>query len=541
MLLRFRCSPPPFYECYLSAMDENGCEKTQSGLAVFVDKNLQIAERTASWIPSNVTRDQIIAMGDEIVRRERSMIVHYNGNKIGTGFIDNLNPRNLASAVWFCDYIINQYEREHRSSSSTQVQSSCSSAESSSSAIELSSSSEKLLSSSSDETPESSSSFIEESSSSSVGAETFVLDGNQTYTPDQMFKEGLQNMEDGLCYSLNPERGTVNGWNISYNAQDSWWWREVDCETGDKVDRNRVGVCPGFPLDHVPSNPERACLAYNGLCYRCNLARGSECASSWLWTGGSFGSHNIGYYYEQVDCYDPFEEDVDLKCYEIDLNDDENDGFFLLKQQSKESGSFEEHSTINGEVNIINNIYYYDALGRNISKNKLKNNKSYFINFKALDSEQSLVAHFLKKDKTYSGYVKGSVIISWCETKTENDGEYKINHIKVSMNVISGPIHVESDDERLIAHEKGHKEIWDDEKYKSTKTLTVSIPKGKTKKEICELEAERSWAYVRDDLYDIYTRHNNWDDSDANNVGHARINIPEQMRKHEEKFLNKCK
>lgn len=356
MLLRFRCSPPPFYECYLSAMDENGCEKTQSGLAVFVDKNLQIAERTASWIPSNVTRDQIIAMGDEIVRRERSMIVHYNGNKIGTGFIDNLNPRNLASAVWFCDYIINQYEREHRSSSSTQVQSSCSSAESSSSAIELSSSSEKLLSSSSDETPESSSSFIEESSSSSVGAETFVLDGNQTYTPDQMFKEGLQNMEDGLCYSLNPERGTVNGWNISYNAQDSWWWREVDCETGDKVDRNRVGVCPGFPLDHVPSNPERACLAYNGQCYRCNPARGSECANSWLWQG-SFTPANIGWWYEEVDCDDPFEDDFDGQC---------PDGNALMKR------------TINyGSVENVDDYGYgfgfrsrvnYDLLGRKISK-----------------------------------------------------------------------------------------------------------------------------------------------------------------------------
>lgn len=348
--------PPPFYECYLSAMDENGCEKTQSGLAVFVDKNLQIAERTASWIPSNVTRDQIIAMGDEIVRRERSMIVHYNGNKIGTGFIDNLNPRNLASAVWFCDYIINQYEREHRSSSSTQVQSSCSSAESSSSATELSSSSEKLLSSSSDETPESSSSFIEESSSSSVGAETFVLDGNQTYTPDQMFKEGLQNMEDGLCYSLNPERGTVNGWNISYNAQDSWWWREVDCETGDKVDRNRVGVCPGFPLDHVPSNPERACLAYNGQCYRCNPARGSECANSWLWQG-SFTPANIGWWYEEVDCDDPFEDDFDGQC---------PDGNALMKR------------TINyGSVENVDDYGYgfgfrsrvnYDLLGRKISK-----------------------------------------------------------------------------------------------------------------------------------------------------------------------------
>ena len=346
----------PFYGCQTGELDENGC-KDKLGIAVYVDKNLQIAERTASWIPSNVTRDQIIAMGDEIVRRERSMIVHYNGNKIGTGFIDNLNPRNLASAVWFCDYIINQYEREHRSSSSTQVQSSCSSAESSSSATELSSSSEKLLSSSSDETPESSSSFIEENSSSSVGAETFVSDGNQTYTPDQIFKEGLQNMEDGLCYSLNPERGIVSGWNISYNAQDSWWWREVDCETGDKVDRNRVGVCPGFPLDHVPSNPERACLAYNGQCYRCNPARGSECASSWLWTGGSFGSHNIGYYYEQVDCYDPFEKH-DNQC---------PDGNVLMKRVA-DYGDAEDASVSGYDIDFINNVKYYDVLGRKTSR-----------------------------------------------------------------------------------------------------------------------------------------------------------------------------
>ena len=56
-----------------------------------------------------------------------------------------------------------------------------------------------------------------------------------------------------------------------------------------------------------------------------------------------------------------------------------------------------------------------------------------------------------------------------------------------------------------------------------------------------ELEAERSWAYVRDNIYDIYTRHNEWDDSDANNFSHARFNIPELMRKHKEKFSNKCK
>lgn len=531
----------PFYECWMGELDKNGC-KEKMGMAVYVDKNLQIAERTASWIPSNVTREQIIAMGDEIIRREREMNVYYNGERIGFGHFSNRSIQTLKGAVDFCDYIIKEYERKHSSSSSTQVQSSCSSVESSSSVVELSSSSEKLLSSSSDDTPESSSSFIEEGSSSSVGAETFVSDGNQIYTPDQIFKEGLQNMEDGLCYSLNPERGTVSGWNISYNAQDSWWWREVDCETGDKVDRNRVGACPGFPLDNVPSNPERACIAYNGQCYKCNSSNSFvDCSADWLWKYSfDLGLVSRGFY-KQVDCYDPFEEDVDLKCYKIDLNDDENDEFFLLKQQSNESEYYEEYSTINSEVNIINKIYYYDALGRNISKNKLKNNKSYFIDFKGLGSEQSLVTRILKKDKTYSGYIKGTVVISWCETKTEKDGRYDVNHIEVSMNVISGPIHVESNDERLIAHEKGHKEIWDDGKYKKTEILTVSIPEGKTKKEVCELEAERSWAYVRDDLYDIYTRHNNWDDSDVNNISHARINVLEQMRKHEEKLLNKCK
>ena len=444
------------------------------------------------------------------------------------------------------DYIVLYYCAPAGFSSSSAEESSSSESSSSSeksSSSEDSSSSEppssSSLSSSSEESSSSSEEIVVESSSVMPVDEPFVAGPDQVYTPDQIFSSGLQNMEPGKCYSLNPDRGTQHGW-INNNAQDSWWWREVDCTTGEKVDRNRVGQCPGFPLDRVPSNPTSACFAYNGSCYKCNPNRGSDCASDWLWLW-TFTPSNVGWWYEKVDCYDPFGEEDDLKCYEIVLNDDENDDFILLKQQSKESESYEELSTINDGVNIINKIYYYDALGRNISKNKLKNKKSYFINFKDLESEQSLVTHILKRDKTYSGYVKGSVVINWCETKKEKDGEYKINHIKVSMNVISGPIHVESNDERLIAHEKKHKDIWDDEKYKKTQTLTVSIPKNKTKKEVCELEAERSWAYVRDDLYDLYTRHNNWDDSDPNNFSHARLNIPELMQKHKKTFLNKCK
>ncbi len=386
----------------------------------------------------------------------------------------------------------------------------------------------------------SSSSFVEESSSSDAMLCKSVPIDEIPYNPKSSCFEN-----NGRCYKCKAgidESDCRSSWTWQnpYTPVDTYYWfNEVDCSTGEKMDKG-IGACPAQPLDDIPNDLSKACFALSGKCYKCkDTSPNGGCAESWIWTQKLY--YIEPHYLEEVDCYDPFEEDDEnLKCYEVVLSDEENDEFFLLKQQLKENESYEELLTINGEVNKINN-YYYDALGRSIQKNKMKKNKSYFMDLKVLDSDQNLVTRVLKKDKTYSGYVNGTIHIDWCETKTEKDGEYKINHIKVSMNVISGSIHVESNDERLIAHEKGHKEIWDDEKYKSTKTLTVSIPKGKTKKEICELEAERSWAYVRDDLYDIYTRHNNWDDSDANNISHARINIPEQMRKHEEKFLNKCK
>lgn len=36
-------------------------------------------------------------------------------------------------------------------------------------------------------------------------------------------------MEEGKCYTLNPDRGIWYSW-INTNAQDSWWWQETPCE-----------------------------------------------------------------------------------------------------------------------------------------------------------------------------------------------------------------------------------------------------------------------------------------------------------------------
>lgn len=516
----------PFYGCQTGELDENGC-KDKLGIAVYVDKNLQIAERTARWIPSNVTRNQIIAMGDQIIRRESSMVVFYNDAIIGDGYFRNLKSRTLSAAVDFCASIINRYEREHRSSSSTQVQSSCSGEESSSSVIELSSSSE-LESSSSNNQISSSSSIVEENSSSSVGAETFVSDGNQTYTPDQIFKEGLQNMEDGLCYSLNPERGIVSGWNISYNAQDSWWWREVDCTTGEKVDLDRVGACPGFPLDHVPSDPTSTCFAYNGSCYKCNAERGSECSNSWLWQG-TFTSANIGWWYEEVDCENPFERD-EFIC---------PDGSVLYKKASKDFIPEEIEEVHNGPT-----MYYYDALGRSMKRKDAFSVKRaiYYKSQRDNSSQKSgfgTSKQFKVLLKTVSGYVRAKTEVSFSYNTVCSDEQYIPLNVVIELNTSNDDIEVklEGNDANLKKHEEKHVEIY--REYGNDSWVEQSFIYHRMKKsDVCKKIKEDYWPSVETRMRKMLNLQNAWDDEDVNNVSHERINIELEIEKLKKQWQN---
>ena len=236
------------------------------------------------------------------------------------------------------DYIVLYYCAPAGFSSSSVEESS--SSESSSSSEPPSSSS---LSSSSEELSSSSEEIVVESSSVMPVDEPFVAGPNQDYTPDQIFSSGLQNMEPGKCYSLNPDRGTQHGW-INNNAQDSWWWREVDCTTGEKVDRNRVGQCPGFPLDRVPSNPTSTCFAYNGKCYRCKTENSYvDCSQEWLWKW-SFNGDLVGTWYTEVNCNRP------LMRRELD---DVNYGILVNE-------SF--------DVNFTSSQKYFDIQGRNNAK-----------------------------------------------------------------------------------------------------------------------------------------------------------------------------
>lgn len=211
---------------------------------------------------------------------------------------------------------------------SSMVDEPSSSSEESSSSAEESSSSEH---SSSSGMETSSSAMLPESSSMEVAAEPFVTGADQEYSPDQIFNSGLQNMEPGACYSLNPDRGVQHGW-INTNAQDSYWWRESDCNTGEKVDRNRIGQCPGFPIGGTPEHPDRTCFAHNGKCYRCMVEKSYvDCSQDWLWKW-NFNQDLVNDWYTEVDCNNPtfgkpplykkagdFDEPVEDAGYTVDF------------------------------------------------------------------------------------------------------------------------------------------------------------------------------------------------------------------------------
>jgi len=62
------------------------------------------------------------------------------------------------------------------------------------------------------------------------------------YTVDDIFSSGLDNMEPGKCYGLNPDRGTQYGW-INSDAQDSWWWEERPCDGSKPIEPVTTNGC----------------------------------------------------------------------------------------------------------------------------------------------------------------------------------------------------------------------------------------------------------------------------------------------------------
>jgi hypothetical protein len=133
--------------------------------------------------------------------------------------------------------VVESSSSEELSSSSEDVVESSSSEEQSSSSEdviessnseELSSSSEEVVVSSGSE-EESSSSATEESSSSAEESPCIAFVNGVGGYGEHCYISGLTGMEDGVCYTLNPERASDIKW-ASGSATDSYWWVETSCQ-----------------------------------------------------------------------------------------------------------------------------------------------------------------------------------------------------------------------------------------------------------------------------------------------------------------------
>jgi len=195
---------------------------------------------------------------------------------------------------------------------------------------------------------------------------------------------------NGTCYKCKSERGSACGeewlWKGYFNPSNvGWWYTEVDCATGiEKTKDEGIGLCPSHPLTKVPSDPQNACFALGGKCYKCKSERSSACGEEWLWKG-NFNSSNVGWWYTEVDCYNPFEDNHDGQC---------PDGSILQKRvANSDNGSKEGY--VDYTMELLNTQKYYDVLGRNANRN-LKQKRALY----RLDRMSSI-----EKDITMEGYI----------------------------------------------------------------------------------------------------------------------------------------
>lgn len=348
---------------------------------------------------------------------------------------------------------------------------------------------------------------------------------------------------NGKCYRCNAARRADECdeewmWIYPYTP-DKYFFTEIDCISGERKDNNRIGQCPGFPMETAPYNPEQACVAHNGKCYRCKSENSYvNCSYDWLWTGENFGTHNIGSWYEEVDCDDPFEEKTSEVCYEIDLSENRT---ALLKRSEYDFMPYNSSADVDyGYEQISSSNSHYDVLGRNL-KYSINLNLDYIVYKKISTKMRYQSMRMLAKSTVLSGYVEGKPIMNICLKENKQEGVIKSFIINGSLRISVGKLHYEGNDANLIAHEKRHKEIWSDSKYNKSWNQTISTTTSESAYNTCVSAFDRLWGFdVRDLLAELYQRQNDWDDEDKNNTCNSRIDINAELVKNYDNLKSIC-
>ncbi|MBO5423791.1 MAG: hypothetical protein J6A06_08415, partial [Fibrobacteraceae bacterium] len=346
---------------------------------------------------------------------------------------------------------------------------------------------------------------------------------------------------NGKCYKCNSDRGSdcYNDWLWIYDfnsANIGWWYKEVDCETGLVEETEEfVGQCPVHPLKKVPNDPQNACFAANGKCYKCNSDRGNDCYNDWLWIY-EFNSANIGWWYEEVDCYDPFEEEDNLVC---------PDGSVLYRKTAdSENLYFNEKLEENQKFQI--KYFYFDALGRSMKKKNVSRVKQIPYVKSRLNRDTSIEltsgSMFNVLLKTVNGHISALTSATFIYSTECSNEDYVPLNITI---ILSTPedgikVYLEGNDDDLKNHEQKHKSIYIE--YGNDSWIeSTTIPRRMTMKSVCEKIKNDYWVSIESKFRIMLNLQNAWDDEDENNVSHERIDVNREVENLKKQWFNsKC-
>lgn len=371
---------------------------------------------------------------------------------------------------------------------------------------------------------------IDASSSSNEGSfesEVFIAGENRVYSPDQVFCDGLQNMEFGKCYSLNPDRGIQHGW-INDNAQDSWWWIEVPSDGSVPVIETTSAGCyenrRGPTAIYLPEDCFSGGLdnMEYGKCYALNPDRGAQ--YGWI----SNDAQDFWWWVEVPCETETPDSDDEFVCPE--------NGIFFKRNEPLET-SEDSIEFLDESVFVL-----YDALGRKQKSRDVFEKKKAIYARKA-NRKGRLVREFFGNwsvsFKTVSGYVEAKTELGLKNVHFDCVSQTKtIIVANLYMKTPKDSIHkvVDSDDERLLAHENRHEEIYllkGNDEWEER----ISVNSNRlTEKNSCYMVKKTFWPVMEKRYRKMLKMQNAWDDEDKNNVSHARLNIDSLLALQKEKW-----
>ena len=99
------------------------------------------------------------------------------------------------------------------------------------------------------------------------------MNGSGDYN-GKCFNAGLNDMEEGKCYALNPDRGQVNDIWINNRAADTYWWSEVACADEPEVvlvDEIKP-ILKAAPLAEPTPAPEKSLAIAEAVASKASMA-----------------------------------------------------------------------------------------------------------------------------------------------------------------------------------------------------------------------------------------------------------------------------